>query len=219
MQHKDFEVLCKGLEYEHNLRQAISQLQEWRNMQITTLKAGEKYETEKQSRQSRGPPPGQFDRLASSRIGKPTPPFEQPSAATALLNPELPYHIKERSGLTTPPPDRAPNGTNGTSSFPTPQHSKTKFVPKQLPNTVPLKFGKESQSDLQLLSKEEVDICKVLRIMPKPYMALKEMMVRAALSNGGSLKKKTAREMCKIDTSKTSQLFEFFVHSGWICRA
>jgi transcriptional adapter 2-alpha len=218
MQHKDFDVLCKGLEYEHNLRQAISQLQEWRNMQITTLKAGEKYETEKQSRQSRGPPPGQFDRLASSRIGKPTPPFEQPSAATALLNPELPYHIKERSGLTTPPPDRTTNGTNGTG-FPTPQHSKTKFVPKQLPNTVPLKFGKESQSDLQLLSKEEVDICKVLRIMPKPYMALKEMMVRAALSNGGSLKKKTAREMCKIDTSKTSQLFEFFVHSGWICRA
>ena len=219
MQHKDFEVFCKGLEYEHNLRQAISQLQEWRNMQITSLKAGEKYETEKQQRQSRGPPLGQFDRLASSRIGKPTPPFEQPSAATALLNPELPLHIKEKSGLTTPPPDRAPNGINGINGIPTPQHSKTKFVPKQLPNTVPLKFGKESQSDLQLLNKEEVEICKVLRIMPKPYLALKELMMRAALNNNGSLKKKTAREICKIDSSKTSQLFEFFVHSGWIARA
>jgi transcriptional adapter 2-alpha len=84
---------------------------------------------------------------------------------------------------------------------------------------VPLKFGRESQSDLQLLTKEEIDICKVLRIMPKPYLALKETLIRAALNNNGSLKKKTARELCKIDTSKTSQLFEFFVHSGWIARA
>lgn len=216
MQHKDFELFCKGLEYEHNLRQAISQLQEWRNMQITNLKAGEKYETEKQQRQSRGPPLGQFDRLASSRIGKPTPPFEQPSAATALLGSDLPLHIKEQSGLITPAADRAVNGSNG---IPTPQHSKTKFVPKPISGTVPLKFGKESQSDLQLLNKEEIDLCKVLRIMPKPYMALKEMIIRAALNNNGSLKKKTAREICKIDTNKTGQLFDFFVHSGWIARA
>lgn len=185
-------------------------------MQVTTLRQGDKYETEKQARQSRGPPLGQFDRLASSRIGKPTPPFEQPSAATALLHPELPMHIREKSGLTTPPPDRAPNGANGVL---TPQHSKTKFVPKQLPNTVPLKFGKDSQPDLQLLSQEEKDLCKVLRIMPKPYLALREMILRAAVNNGGTLKKKAAREMCKIDANKTSQLFEFFVHSGWIARA
>jgi transcriptional adapter 2-alpha len=216
MQHKDFEMFCKGLEYEHNLRQAISQLQEWRNMQITSLKAGEKYETEKQTRQSRAPPLGQFDRLASSRIGKPAPPFEQPSAATALLHSNLPQHIKEQSGLTTPPPDGTTNDTNG---IPTPQYSKTKFVPKGLPNTVPLKFGKESQSDLQLLTKEEVEICKVLRIMPKPYLTLKESIIRASLNNNGSLKKKTAKEICKIDTLKSSQLFDFFVHSGWIARA
>ncbi|KAF2125026.1 transcriptional adaptor 2 [Dothidotthia symphoricarpi CBS 119687] len=216
MQHEDFDTFCKGLEYEHNLRQAISQLQEWRNMQITNLRAGEKYESEKQQRQSRAPPLGQFDRLASSRIGKPIPPFEQPSAATALLSSDLPLHIKEKSGLTTPPPDGAPNGTNG---VPTPQHSKTKFVPKQLPNTVPLKFGKESAADLQLLTKEERELCSVLRIMPKPYLALKEMVVRAALNNSGSLKKKTAREICKIDANKSTQLFDFFVHSGWIARA
>jgi transcriptional adapter 2-alpha len=219
MQHQDFEVFCKGLEYEHNLRQAISQLQEWRNMQITNLKAGEKYETEKQARQSRGPPVGQFDRLASSRIGKPTPPFEQPSAATALLNPELPLHIKEKSGLTTPPPDRAPNGANGTNGIPTPQHSKTKFVFRQLPGTVPLSLKREAQQDLQLLTKEEIELCRTLRFTPKSYLALKEKLVRAALNNNGSLKKKTAKEILTIDPARTSQLFDFFVHSGWIARA
>jgi transcriptional adapter 2-alpha len=55
--------------------------------------------------------------------------------------------------------------------------------------------------------------------MPKPYMALKETMIRAAVNNHGTLKKKTAREICKIDTNKSSQLFEYFVHSGWIARA
>jgi transcriptional adapter 2-alpha len=152
-------------------------------------------------------------------MAKPQPPFEQPSAATALLAQELPLHVKQNSGLTTPPPDRAQNGVNGTNGVLTPQHSKTKFVPKSLPGTVPLKFGKESKADLQLLNAEEVEICSTLRIMPKPYLALKETIIRAALNNGGALKKKTAREICKIDTNKSSQLFEYFVHSGWIARA
>ncbi|KAH9868986.1 hypothetical protein J1614_008063 [Plenodomus biglobosus] len=210
MQHNDFELFCKDLEYEHNLRQAISQLQEWRNMQITSLKAGEKYEQEKQQRQTRAPPLGQFDRLASSRLGKPTPPFEQPHAATALLAHDLPIHVKQSSGLSTPPPDA--NGTNGV------QHAKVKFVPKALPNTVPLKFGKESKADLQLLTPEEVDICSTLRIMPKPFLVLKETLLRAALNNGGTLKKKAAKELVKIDAAKSAQLFDYMVHSGWIAR-
>jgi len=211
MQHNDFETFCKHLEYEHNLRQAISQLQEWRNMQITSLRAGEKYEQEKQQRQNRAPPLGQFDRLASSRIGKPTPPFEQPHAATALLGHDLPMHIKQSSGLGTPPPDA--NGANGA------QHTKTKFVPKALPNTVPLKFGKDSKADLQLLTPEEIDICSTLRIMPKSFLVLKENLLREALKNGGMLKKKTAKDLLKIDPAKSGQLFDYMVHSGWIARA
>ncbi|KAI8931292.1 hypothetical protein NX059_011636 [Plenodomus lindquistii] len=210
MQHADFDVFCKDLEYEHNLRQAISQLQEWRHMQITSLRAGEKYEQEKQQRQTRAPPLGQFDRLASSRIGKPTPPFEQPHAATALLAHDLPMHIKQSSGLSTPPPDA--NGTNGVA------HTKAKFAPKALPNTVPLKFGKESKADLQLLTPEEIDICSTLRIMPKSFLVLKETLLRAALSNGGTLKKKAAKELLKIDAAKSAQLFDYMVHSGWIAR-
>jgi len=212
MKHSDFEQFCKDLEYEHNLRQAISQLQEWRSMQITSLKAGEKYEQEKQQRQTRPPPIGQFDRLASSRITKPQPPFEQPSAATALLAQELPLHVKQSSGLTTPPPDRTANG------LPTPQQSKTKFPVKPLPNTVPLKFGKQAQADFQLLHPEEKELCSALRIMPKPYMVIKEQIIHAAFINGGVLKKKTVREICNIDAAKSGQIYEFFVHSGWIAR-
>ncbi|ORY05833.1 transcriptional adapter 2 [Clohesyomyces aquaticus] len=221
MKHDDFKKFCDGLEYEHNLRQAISQLQEWRNNQIGDLKAGEKYEQEKQTRQSRGPPLGQFDRLATNRISKPTPPFETPSATTALTAPELPLRLQQNSGLSTPPPDRVmSNGnTNGaTNGFHTPQ-TKTKFVPKPLPNTVPLKFKKEAAADLQLLTPEERELCSVLRIMPKPYLAIKEGIIREAMKQGGAMKKKVAKEICRIDVNKASQLFDFFVHSGWVARA
>lgn len=215
MKHDDFEKFCDGLIYEHSLRQAISQLQDWRNHQITDLKQGEKYETEKQQRQSRAPPLGQFDRLASNRMSKPTPPFETPSATSALTASELPLHLRQKNGLSTPPPDQ-PNGTNGVL---TPQHSKTKFVPKALPNTVPLKFAKEAASDLQLLTPEEQEICRILRILPKPYFVIKENLIREAMKQGGSLKKRSAIEIAKIDERKTKQLFDFFVHSGWIARA
>lgn len=214
MKHDDFEKFCEGLLFEHSLRQAIAQLQEWRNMQIADLKAGEKYEQDKQQRQSRGPPLSQFDRLASNRMSKPTPPFETPSASSALTAPELPLQLRQKSGLSTPPPD-PPNGTNGVST----QQPKAKFVPKALPGTVPLKFGRESAADLQLLTPEEVELCRVLRIMPKPYLAIKENMIREAVKQGGVLKKKAAKELGKIDERKMGQLFDFFVHSGWIARA
>ena len=187
-------------------------------MQITELKQGEKYEQEKQQRQMKPAPQGQFDRLASNRMSKPTPPFETPSASSALTAPELPLQLRQKNGLSTPPPDQ-PNGGNGTNGVPTPQHAKTKFVPKALPGNVPLKFGREQASDLQLLTAEEQDICRVLRIMPKPYLTIKENLLREAIKQGGALKKKAAKDIGKIDERKMGQIFDFFVHSGWIARA
>jgi transcriptional adapter 2-alpha len=225
MKHEDFKKFCEGLEYEHNLRQAIAQLQEWRSMQIGDLKSGEKYEQEKQQRQSRGPPISQFDRLAATRISKATPPVETPSATTALTAPELPLRLQ--NGLTTPPPDRilsnGVNGTNGTNGgvngSQTLMAPKTKFVVQPLPNTVPLKFSKEHAADLQLLTPEEREVCSILRIMPKPYLAIKENMLREAMKQGGSIKKRVAKEISRIDVTKGGRLFDFFVHCGWIGRA
>ncbi|KAF2801389.1 transcriptional adaptor 2 [Mytilinidion resinicola] len=224
MKHEDFKSFCEGLEYEHNLRQAIGCLQEWRQLQIGDLKSGEKYEQEKQLRQSRGPPVGQFDRLAASRISKPTPPIETPSATTALTSPGLALRLN--NGLSTPPPDRVlpngtngVNGTNGLTNGVGMAHVKPKFSIQALPNTVPLKFGKENQADLHLLTPEEQEVCSMLRIMPKPYMVIKEAMLREALKQGGSMKRKMAREVCKIDANKCGKLFDFFVYSGWISKA
>ncbi|KAF2237035.1 transcriptional adapter 2 [Viridothelium virens] len=222
MKHDDFVEFCKGLEYEQNLRQAIAQLQEWRHVQIGDLKSGEKYETEKAQRAVRPIPGTTFERLASNRAAKPTAPSEQQSTTSALNGPDIPS--RPLNGMQTPPSSLSPNSdrtlANGTANGTlTPQPNRPKFQSNPLPGTVPLRLTNENAPDLHILSQEERKLCSDLRIMPKPYMAIKETMFREATKQGGSLKKKAARDLCKIDVNKGGRLFDFFVHNGWIAKA
>ena len=297
MRQADYEDFVRGLEYEHNLRQAISQLQDWRQMQISDLRAGERYEHEKQVRVTRpvggsgglggG---GTYDRLASSMSalsstrlggshkmassaqadshhhhhhhhGGQNHHHHHQTATCALTAPDLPIREPDGNGLglglglhTPPPSDRDaadPNSkdyTNGASSYPT----KTKHIVPPLPNGLPplelspgvpdssnvngngiltangitsslspssSSIGTTSAADLQLLSPEERHVCSVLHIKPKPYMAIKEAILREALKQGGVLKRKAVKEICKLDGQKGIRLFDFFVSCGWIGRA
>ncbi|KAL5043856.1 hypothetical protein BDW71DRAFT_187157 [Aspergillus fruticulosus] len=222
MNHEDFEEFNKGLEYEHNLRLAIAQLQEWRQMGIADLKGGEKYEQEKQQRAQRLMPQGSFDRFASTRPKQNQQP-EQPTAANQLTNPELPLRLQKAAGTPSKAPE--PNvpmndfdrmfAANGDGPA-TPQPAKTKFVVQPLNGVIPWKLENEGAPDLHLLTKEEVELCDVLHIQPKPYLVIKETLLKESMKAGGSLKKKDARALCKIDGNKSSRIFDFMVYSGWI---
>ncbi|KAI4204847.1 MAG: hypothetical protein LQ350_000913 [Teloschistes chrysophthalmus] len=236
MNHIDLDSVTVNLEYEHNLRQAISQLQDWRQMRIGDLKSGEKYEQEKQIRSQRPAPTGAFDRIGGVRISKPTPPVETPSATTALTAPELPERLKPSITPNTNPsvaqaptsstsnphdvtctPTKGPltNGNANVSGTPSSQ-LKHKYSVPSLNGTTPLKLSNENTTDLHLLTKEEADLCSALRLMPKPYLVIKEGLIREAMKSGGGLKRRLAKEVCKIDPSKSTRIFDFFVHSGWI---
>lgn len=243
-------------------------------MRIGDLKSGEKYEADKQTRAQRPAPTGAFDRLAGIRNAKATPPVEIPSATTALTAPDLPERFKPMALATIPPSSmrQAPplgsaattgytvkgplmNGnTNapvqpGSSHFQV--HQKTPYNIPALAGTPPLKLTSETATDLHLLTKEEADLCSVLHLKPKPYLLIKEGLLKEAMKGGGALKRKLAKEVCKasflpqsasltsyltaflrllpkafcadsayhaeqIDHTKSSRIFEFFVHSGWI---
>ncbi|KAJ5149988.1 hypothetical protein N7448_001566 [Penicillium atrosanguineum] len=219
MSCNDFEELNKGLEYEHNLRLAISQLQEWRQMGIGDLKAGEKYEQDKQSRVQRMLPQGSFDRFASARPNKTQIP-ETSAAATQLTTPELPLRFQKattNSNQNDSEPlndfDRA-FATEGDQA--PSQSSKAKYIVQPLSGVPAWKLDTEDAADLHLLTQEEVEVCNVLRIMPKPYLVVKETLLKEAMKQGGTLKKKDARAICKIEGTKTSRIYDFMVHSGWI---
>jgi transcriptional adapter 2-alpha len=77
----------------------------------------------------------------------------------------------------------------------------------------------ESAPDLHLLTKEEIEVCKLLRLQPKPYLAIKEAILKEAVKSSGALKKKQAREICHLESQKGGRIFEFFVSSGWIAKA
>ncbi|KAF2141455.1 uncharacterized protein K452DRAFT_272327 [Aplosporella prunicola CBS 121167] len=220
MRHSDFEEFTKGLEYEHNLRQAISQLQDWRLMQITNLKAGEKYEAEKHQRLLRGPPVGSFDRLAATRINKPPLPVETTSATSALTAPDL--AIRPLNAQPTPPTSASPGEkplTNGNANGVSEGNHKQKFQAQPIQGVPTLKLNDENAADLHLLLPEERELCVALHLKPKPYIAIKEAMLQEAIRQGGSIKKKAAREICKIDERKGGRIYDFFVYSGWITKA
>ncbi|KAL1957319.1 hypothetical protein VTO42DRAFT_6108 [Malbranchea cinnamomea] len=219
MNHEDFQEFTKGLEYELNLRLAIAQLQEWRTMGIGDLKSGEKYEQEKLQRAQRLLPQGSFDRFPSSRPKSQAP--DTPSAAAQLTMPELPLRLQRNAPAKPPEPndfDRAfaSSNLNGSS---TPQPAKSKFVVQPISGLVPWKLENDKAADLHLLTKDEIELCNVLHLKPKPYLAIKEHLIKEAMKQGGSLKRKDVKNMCKLDTAKSSRIYDFMIHSGWISKA
>lgn len=226
MNAADFEHFNAGIEYEYNLRQAITQLQEWRRMQIKDLKAGEKYELDKAQRQARAAA-NPVDRFPGSlgRANKPSA-QEPPSQASQLVAIELPPKPETGSGLQTPPESASPtiagivNGTNGikvngVSGVPAAQ---PRFQLQPLDKVSRLDLNTDNSPDMHLLSADEKHVCERLRLSSKAYMVMKDAVLKEALKNNGNLKRKNVKEICRIDTTKAGKLFDFFCFSGWIAK-
>lgn len=213
MNHADFTDFANSLNEEHNLRQAISQLQNWRHMRIGDLKTGEKYETERQARAARPPPTGAFDRQGGVRAEKKSEQKVVPDGTIELTAQELPERLRPVPPAPALPPADKANGvngaqtkgplTNGTSNTAPPPPSlekppREKYKIPALSGTAPLKLTSENATDLHLLTKEEAELCSVLRLMPKPYLVVKETVLKEAMKNGGALKRKGFKDICKV---------------------
>ncbi|KAH8775133.1 hypothetical protein BGZ57DRAFT_982013 [Hyaloscypha finlandica] len=229
MNHDDFRDFCDGLIEELNLRQAIAQLQDWRAMKIGDLRSGEKYEQDKIQRAQKAQPMGSLDRerFASSQRAKPAPVIETPSGAAAFVAPELPIRaVNGHSDTPGASPGRAldkaltnglTNGhTNGTS---TPSLPKQKYQIQPLSNLSPISLAQENVQDSHLLTAEEIELCEKTRIHPKPYLVIKETVMKEALKGNGMMKKKAVKELTKIDNQKSGRIFDFFIAHGWLGRA
>ena len=239
MNHDDFELYNRDLLLEHNLRIAISQLQEWRQMGVADLKHGEKYESDKQARILRNQPQGSFDRMAASLQKKSAQVAgnisEVPTEASKLTTPELPLRFQRRPKIVPQFVDSLPNALsnthqangkaaptfenefdklfaqeNGGSDSPFGagaalngiQKPKVRYVAQPLTGTTPWKLEEDKflAPDLQLLSEEEVQLCNNLHLRPKPYLALKEGLIKEAMKQGGHMKKKEARGVCRVSS-------------------
>lgn len=225
MNHDDFQDFCNGLIEEHNLRQAVSQLQDWRAMKIGDLRGGEKYEADKLLRAQKAQPMGSLDRerFASSQRSKPPPVIETPSGAAAFVAPDLPTRIKASvatpNGASTPANNKIlTNGhANGTSTPSLPAKQKFQIAP--LSGVSPLSLAQENIPDIHLLTSEEIDLCEKTRLHPKPYLVIKETVMKEALKGNGALKKKQVKELARVENQKGGKIFDFFLAHGWIAKA
>jgi transcriptional adapter 2-alpha len=223
MNQHDFEEFNKGLINELNLRQAIAQLQDWREKKITNLLDGEKYEQDKVIRAQKSIPMGSMDRerFASSQRTKAVPAIEVPSGAAALVAPELPTHLTQET-LTISPgrsalPDKILTNGHANGNITPVKRDKVPILP--LSTVTPMHLSQENAADLHLLTEEEIELCEKTRINPKPYLVLKEAIIKEAMKGNGQLKRKQVKELSKIEGSKAGRIFDFFVNSGWISKA
>lgn len=69
---------------------------------------------------------------------------------------------------------------------------------------------------IHLLTPAEQALCSQLRILPKPYLVIKETLVREYARRGGKLRRREARDLVKIDVNKTSRVWDFLVQSGYL---
>lgn len=229
MNRKDFDDFNQGLIDELNLRQAIAQLQDWRTHGIGDLRSGEKFEMEKAQRLQKAVPMGSMDRerLATSQRSKQAPAPDPPSGAALLVAPELPIRSagqtnSEVTGESKPMANGQANGVNGINGVNGANgHSppRPKQMPQPIPGLQPLSFNSENNADLHLLTPEEMKLCEVVRLAPKPYLMIKEQLLKEALKANGTLKKKQAKEICRLDSQKGSRIFDFFVNAGWLGKA
>lgn len=221
MNNKDFEDFCQGLVDEQNLRQAITQLQEWRSLKIGDLRSGEKYENEKASRIQKSIPMGSMDRerLASTQRNKQAAVPEPPSGAALLVTPELPSHVNQSTadGDSKALVNGQTNGVNGNGHAALPP--RPKYTPQPITGVQPLPLTQDNAPDLHLLTPEEAKLCEVIRLQPKPYLMIKEQILKEALKTNGALKKKQAKDICRLDTQKGARIFDFFVNAGWVGKA
>ena len=67
-----------------------------------------------------------------------------------------------------------------------------------------------------MLTPEEQTLCSQLRILPKPYLVIKETLVREYARRGGKLRRREARDLVKIDVNKTSRVWDFLVQAGFM---
>ena len=234
----DFTALTQGLEYEHNLRQAIGQLQDWRHHGIGDLKTGEKYESEKATRLARPQPLGVFDRLPGARPPKPSSTVaETPQAVQQLVAPELPERLKSNMHPASANPAASSNITAKSTAQPSLGSStigtklqangsatlsalpRSPWIPTPIPGMAPLKLHPNESADLHILTSEEKELCTTVRMTPKAYLAVKDAILKESVKQGGSVKRKAIRELINIEAPRSQRIFEFMVRGGWISRA
>ncbi|EJD02636.1 uncharacterized protein FOMMEDRAFT_28357 [Fomitiporia mediterranea MF3/22] len=181
---QDYDNFVDGILYECVLRKKIQDLQHYRRMGLKTAADIERYEADVQKRAqakanlAAGSSYVQL-RVGSNRGSAGPDPRRQGSVAS--------FQESEGAREVEAPIRSSAPGSGATSSF----------IRKQ-----PAPISLANSPSVHLLTAAEQALCSQLRILPKPYLAMKEILV--------------PRDLLKIDVNKTSRVWDFLFQSGFL---
>ncbi|THH29262.1 hypothetical protein EUX98_g4930 [Antrodiella citrinella] len=192
---EDFESFVTDLMYESILRKRIQELQHYRRMGLTTAADIEKYEADSIKRTQLKAGVGR-DFFAENRL------HLRPAGRGPSVDPRRDADSrKSHERELTPKVGGAGAGAAG-------------IGPPGRKMPAPLNLA--NSPSLHLLTPEEQTLCSTLRILPKPYLVIKETLVREYARRGGKLRRREARDLVKIDVNKTSRVWDFLVQAGFM---
>ncbi|KAF9818139.1 hypothetical protein IEO21_02981 [Rhodonia placenta] len=194
MTAEDFEVFSADILYEAMLRKRIQELQHYRRMGLTTAADIEKYEADVLKRTQAKANLTRADYLPSERL-------QQLRAGSA----------RQSSG-----PERSERGKSHDDRETTPKPAPAVIGTGPPGRKMPAPLNLANSPLLHLLTPEEQTLCSQLRILPKPYLVIKETLVREYARRGGKLRRREARDLVKIDVNKTSRVWDFLVQAGFL---
>ncbi|RDX54934.1 SWIRM-domain-containing protein [Lentinus brumalis] len=183
---EDFEQFQADILYEHMLRKRIKELQLYRTLGLRTPADIEKYEADFQKRAAVKNQYAQRDYFPERRLGG--------------------------GRASSADPRRVAGEGDDREGTPKPSISGTGPPSRKMP--APLNLA--NSPSLHLLTPEEQTLCSALRIMPKPYLVIKETLVREYARRGGKLRRREARELVKLDVNKVSRVWDFLVQAGYL---
>jgi len=178
---------------ENALRARIKELQDYRRNGIASIGDAEK-----------------FVRDSATRL------FTRPNGAYA-------NHLRLGSSRSSLPPSAVSydplqpiDGSFALADVGHNQHHRPEESKPRLPHTrrpaAPLNLA--NADSLHLLTPAEQVLCSQLRILPKPFLVVKETLVSEYARRGGNLKRRDARELVKIDVKKTSVIWDYLESVG-----
>ncbi|KAG6873542.1 hypothetical protein C0995_014412 [Termitomyces sp. Mi166 len=184
---EDYEAFASDILYEAILRKRILELQTYRRLGLMTVADIDKYEADLAKR------------------------------AQAKANPRDNHnydrsHARSVSRHSTGPDPRRVAEHDSLDREGTPKLPASAPPVRRLP--APLNLA--NSPSLHLLTPGEQTLCSQLRILPKPYLVIKETLVREYARRGGKLRRREARDLVKIDVNKTSRIWDFLVQAGFL---
>ncbi|GJE90024.1 SWIRM-domain-containing protein [Phanerochaete sordida] len=184
---EDYEAFVADAIWEAMLRKRIAELQHYRRMGLTNAADIEKYEVDLVKRTQ-----------ARATISRDYYPVERLNLRTGSA--------RQSAG---PDSRRDSEGPDGVRAGPAPAAGPSG-------RKIPAPLNLANSPSLHLLTPEEQTLCSQLRILPKPYLVIKETLVREYARRGGKLRRREARDLVKIDVNKTSRVWDFLVQAGFL---